>query len=101
MNRINPFPVQPTFSQQNLQKSPTSPAEAGDAFADMLNDAISEVNEAQIRSKQATQALINGEAVSLHDVMIAGEKATLTLTAAVEIRNKVIDAYHKIMRMQV
>ena len=48
-----------------------------------------------------TEKLINGEDVELHDVMIASQKASITLNATLEIRNKVVEAYQEIMRMQV
>ncbi|HEX6922870.1 MAG TPA: flagellar hook-basal body complex protein FliE [Bacillales bacterium] len=82
------------------QKQANSVAESGEAFANMLGDALGQVNKAQIESNEAAQRLINGEAQNLHNVMIAAQKAEITLTAAVEIRNKAIDAYKSIMRMQ-
>ena len=48
-----------------------------------------------------TNKLINGENVELHEVMIAAQKASITLNATIEIRNKVIEAYQEIMRMNV
>ncbi|PWU00926.1 MAG: flagellar hook-basal body complex protein FliE, partial [Bacteroidetes bacterium] len=48
-----------------------------------------------------TNKLINGDNVDLSQVMIAQQKANITLQAAVEVRNKVIDAYQEMMRMQV
>ncbi|HEX7065288.1 MAG TPA: flagellar hook-basal body complex protein FliE [Bacillales bacterium] len=82
------------------QKQELSAAESGEAFTNMFNNALNEVNQAQIESDEAAKRLINGEAVNLHNVMIAAEKAEITLTAAVEIRNKVVEAYKSIMRMQ-
>lgn len=97
MDRIEHFPFQTMFPKQTTN----TPAEASQAFADMLKGAITAVNDAQIRSSEATEALINGEATDLHNVMIAGEKASLSLTAAIEVRNKAIEAYNQIMRMQI
>lgn len=48
-----------------------------------------------------TEKLARGENVDLHQVMIASQKANITLQATIEIRNKVIEAYQEIMRMQV
>ena len=42
-----------------------------------------------------------GESVDLHEMMIAMEKADISLRLMVQVRNKAIDAYHEIMRMQV
>jgi flagellar hook-basal body complex protein FliE len=97
VNRIGYFPVH----QLMPQKTERTPAQAGKTFADMLGNAIGQVNQAQIQSDQAAQGLINGDDVNLHNVMIAAEKAQITLGTAVEVRNKVIDAYQSVMRMQV
>ncbi|HEU5140978.1 MAG TPA: flagellar hook-basal body complex protein FliE [Bacillales bacterium] len=96
MERIENLSMKPMVPQ----KPELSAAESGEAFTNMLNDALNEVNQAQNESDEAAKRLINGEAVNLHNVMIAAEKAEITLTAAVEIRNKVVDAYKSIMRMQ-
>lgn len=45
--------------------------------------------------------MANGENVDLHQVMITAQKASITLQAALEIRNKVVEAYQETMRMQV
>jgi flagellar hook-basal body complex protein FliE len=59
------------------------------------------VNEAQLKSDIETKKLISGKTENLHNVMIAAEKASVALHTAVEIRNKAIEAYQEVMRMQV
>ncbi|HET7656799.1 MAG TPA: flagellar hook-basal body complex protein FliE [Bacillales bacterium] len=85
----------------NPQKTANTPAQTGKAFANMLGQALDQVNQAKLQSDQEAQNMINGKATNLHNVMISAQKAEITLTAAVEIRNKVIDAYQNIMRMQI
>ncbi len=46
------------------------------------------------------EALIRGDIDNIHDVMIASQKAELSLSFAIEIRNKLMDAYSEIMRLQ-
>jgi flagellar hook-basal body complex protein FliE len=75
--------------------------EAQKSFANTLREAIDKVNDYQVQSDTLTNKLIQGENVELHDVMIAAQKANITLNATVEIRNKVIEAYQEIMRMTV
>lgn len=82
-------------------KQVKTPYEAQQSFANVLKNAINEVNDYQIQSDQMTNKLIRGENVELHDVMIAAQKASITLNATVEVRNKVIDAYQEIMRMNI
>lgn len=75
--------------------------EAQKSFANTLKEAIDKVNDYQVQSDTLTNKLIQGENVELHEVMIAAQKANITLNATVEIRNKVIEAYQEIMRMTV
>ncbi len=89
-------------SQLNSVSAPKiSPAQAQQNFGDLLKGAIDSVNESQKASDVATEKLIKGENIELHDVMIASQKASITLNATMEIRNKVVEAYQEIMRMQV
>jgi len=71
------------------------------SFKDMLLDAIYSVNQLQRESDAITEDFIAGRTDSIHDVMIAGTKASLALDFMIEVRNKILDAYQEIMRMQV
>ncbi|MCA1009230.1 flagellar hook-basal body complex protein FliE [Halobacillus halophilus] len=88
-----------TFSPQINPGS--SPAEAQVKFADQLKNAIDQVNHTQLESDQKTKALANGEVENLHEVMITSKKASITMQTSIEVRNKVVEAYKEIMRMQV
>lgn len=104
MSTIN-FPsvsklVQSTNAQDS-KKSVNTPYEAQKSFSQLLKSSIDEVDAAQIESDTLTNKLALGEDVDLHQVMIAGQKANITLQAATQIRNKVVEAYQEIMRMQV
>ena len=90
----------PTMATQQ-QSTRITPFEAQQNFGTMLKDAIQSVNEQQGVSDKLTGKLIRGEEVELHQVMIASQKASITLNATMEIRNKVIEAYQEIMRMPV
>ncbi|MCX7773875.1 MAG: flagellar hook-basal body complex protein FliE, partial [Clostridia bacterium] len=52
-------------------------------------------------SNKMTEDFIAGRTDNIHSVMIAGQKATIALQFVMEVRNKVMDAYQEIMRMQV
>ncbi|WP_430785939.1 flagellar hook-basal body complex protein FliE [Virgibacillus flavescens] len=80
---------------------PVSPGEAQANFADTLKSALENVNKSQVTSNQKTEAFARGEIDNLHDVMIASQKASITLETSVQVQRKVIDAYNEIMRMQV
>ena len=73
----------------------------GPSFSELLKDAIQHVNDVEIASDNITKAFITGEVNELHDVMIAAQKASITIETTVQIQRKAIDAYNEIMRMQV
>lgn len=79
--------------------SPTSGA--GKSFADTLKDAVNNVNEMQKVSDKGMQALATGKTDNVAEVMIAAEKADIALRVMVQVRNKIIDAYQEVMKMQV
>lgn len=72
-----------------------------EGFGKFLKEALNKVNAAQVEAQQLTQEFALGNDVELHQVIIATEKASLALQLTMQIRNKAIDAYQEIMRMQV
>lgn len=103
INSVNPFQMttQPTQIQSKLMNSSNNKVENKASFADALKQSINEINKAQIESDKMTEALATGKNVELHDVMITAQKSSITLLTAVEVRNKAIEAYQEMMRMQV
>lgn len=91
----------PTQVVNEPAKINVTSAEAQQNFATTLKEAIASVNEQQIQSDTMTEKLINGGNVDLHEVMIAAQKASVTLSATMEVRNKAVEAYQEIMRMSV
>lgn len=69
-------------------------------FKNILKSAINNVNDLQSEADNAIIKLHMGKG-SLHETLIAMEKASLSFQTIVQIRNKVVDAYQEIMRMQV
>lgn len=82
-------------------KSNNGVGESSKNFADTLKDAIGNVNELQKASDRGMQELATGKTDNVADVMIASEKADIALRVMVQVRNKIIDAYQEIMKMQV
>jgi len=70
-------------------------------FSNLLKDALNKVNDLQIQSDEYKQLLATGDVDNLHDVTIAAEKASIALQLTLAIRNKVVEAYQEIMRMQI
>ena len=81
--------------------STNSSAGAGKSFADTLKDAVGSVNEMQKASDKAIQNLATGKTDNVAEVMIASEKADIAFKVMVQVRNKIIDAYQEVMKMQV
>lgn len=76
--------------------------EAGaDSFKEVLGRMVKEVNAAQVRADEAIKGFLSGEIKDLHQVVLATEEARLMLELAVQVRNKVVEAYQEISRMQI
>lgn len=69
-------------------------------FFSVLKDKLDGINEKQITSENTTSAFISGEEVDVHKVMLDAEEAKLSLELAVQMRNKIVEAYQEINRMQ-
>lgn len=71
-------------------------------FSDALKASLNQVNKVQVEAEQLGKNFAMGDdSVSLSDVMIAGQKANISFQATVQVRNKLVSAYHDIMNMQV
>ncbi len=79
-------------------KEPTQAKE--ESLIDTLNKFIQDTNQMQKESAELTERFIKGEPVEIHDVMIAAEKAKTSFQLLLEIRNRFIDLYREILRMQ-
>jgi flagellar hook-basal body complex protein FliE len=89
------------LNTNSIQTQPSTPYEAQKSFASVLKNSIEEINHLQTESDQLTNKMINGEDVELHDVMIASQKASVTLQLGLEVRNKAVEAYQEMMRMSI
>ena len=77
-----------------------APAGAGD-FSSMLGKMVSEVNAQQLNASQSVNAPQSGQNVPLHQAVISMEEASVSFQLMVEVRNKLMDSYQEIMRMQI
>lgn len=71
------------------------------SFADVLSKGLERVHELQADADAHVLQLAAGEADDLHNVVAAVEKASLALELTIALRNKLVEAYQEIMRMQV
>ncbi len=76
-------------------------AEPSGRFATWFDGQVDQLNTQLVQAEQGVQQLAAGNAASLHDVMIRMEEARLSFELAVQFRNRVMEAYQDVMRMQV
>lgn len=100
------------FAPQTSQNGITSPAGVGNvagsagasgpgSFQNVLRNAINETNALQKSADVKVQELATGKTTNIPEVMMQVEKADIALRLMTQVRNKIIDAYHDIMKMQV
>jgi flagellar hook-basal body complex protein FliE len=80
--------------------SASGPSPTG-SFSDMLGKAVGEVNAKQGAATADVEALLSGKNVSVHQAMISMEEAHLSFQMMVQVRNKLLDSYQELMRMQI
>ncbi|CAM3418581.1 flagellar hook-basal body complex protein FliE [Cytobacillus oceanisediminis] len=101
MNKVTFMPVHTLKPAENAKTHTHTSYAAQQSFSSVLKQTIEKINEAQIQSDVMTEKLARGENIDLHQVMITSQKASITMQGALEVRNKVIEAYQEAMRMQV
>lgn len=97
---INTY-IQNLRVQSGLQKNSGVEETTGTGFLDTLKEKIGEVNDKQIEADNLTEKFIIGEEEDIHNVMLATEEAKMSLELAVQIRNKLVEAYEQFNRMQI
>lgn len=72
----------------------------GEKFLSVLKDNLDKINDKQIEADNTTNDFIEGKDVSIHEVMLKTEEAKVSLQLAVQVRNKLVEAYQELNRMQ-
>jgi len=93
----NSIPAIPKIDSTQKSSASSSTQEITKSFEDMLNN----LNQSQQNSDNLVEQLARGEDVDLHTVMIALEENNVNFNVALGIRDKLVEAYREIMRMQV
>jgi flagellar hook-basal body complex protein FliE len=107
--KLRPFDFNQAVARAGLRPdgmplgAPTGPKAAnGASFQDAMSQALKSVSESQLQAQHLQREFsLENPAVSLESVMIASEKAKLGFTAALGVRNRLVQAYSEIMNMQV
>ncbi|MBK6320210.1 MAG: flagellar hook-basal body complex protein FliE [Dehalococcoidia bacterium] len=82
------------------QTGATAAAKPAAGFADMLGKAIGQLQSVSDNADAKVNAMATGQDVELHDVMLAVETESLAMSLATTIRNKAVEAYQEVFRMQ-
>lgn len=89
----------PSPAETSGVSSATAPS--GDSFANLLGKMVEDVNAQQNAASAAVNGMQAGQNVSLHQAVIAMEEANVSFQLMVEVRNKLLDSYQELMRMQI
>jgi flagellar hook-basal body complex protein FliE len=85
-----------------LQAPANVPAADGvPSLSKMLTESVEKVNLDQVQADRAIKELVAGRSKNMHETMLAVERADSSLKLMMQVRNKILDAYREIMRMQV
>lgn len=101
--KVNPIGLPKIESlgvQEKTQKTPNA-QEVVNSFQELLSQALNQVNSLQNNADEMMKKLAAGEIKDLHQVMIAVEEAGVALQLTLQIRNRIIESYQEIMRMQI
>jgi len=97
---FSPEPIAPIASQTAVL--PTQQLDAiSDKFEGFLLNSISGINDQSLKADQAIVDWRMGKIENLHEVSMALARADLSLRLLIQVRNKVVDAYQEVMRMQI
>jgi flagellar hook-basal body complex protein FliE len=96
-------PITPTAIQpiRLPETSPVSTGKVAGSFENILNDAIQKVESYRATADTAVQRFLTGEDEELHKVAIATQQAELSFELFLQVKNKVVQAYQEMMRMQI
>ncbi len=98
--------IESMVSNGRQVQSPVAPEIPGQkpvsekGFGDLLSESLEKANEIQMQADSAAKEMIAGKNKNIHETMLMLEKADMSFRLMMQVRNKIIDAYREIMRMQ-
>ena len=93
--------ISPLSTHALAPSQQVSPGGSPASFDHLLSSFVHDVNAKQNAASQTVSQLLGGQNVSLHQAMIAMEEASVSFQLMVEVRNKLLDSYQELMRMQI
>lgn len=98
---ISPFAATAGIAPAAAPAAPAAPASGGASFADAISNALDNLSEAHNEVDRLGIQAATGDLNAVHDFTIAATEAQMLTQLTVEIRNKAVEAFNDIMRMQV
>ncbi|HDK7159426.1 TPA: flagellar hook-basal body complex protein FliE [Clostridium botulinum] len=102
--RVNEFvpniKVFDNFEKNFINKNEKTENTESVSFSEILKDKLDGVNAKQVKSDNSTEAFIKGDEIDIHNVMLNAEEAKMSMELAVQVRNKLVEAYQELSRMQ-
>lgn len=77
-----------------------SPSGNGGAFGEIFAEAVSRVEDFRINAEQTVERFLSGEQEEIHSVAMATQRAELAFDLFLQVKNKAVQAYQEVMRMQ-
>lgn len=100
MMKIMPVAI-PVQTITASKPNPANKVTGDNNFSELFQKSIQSLNDSQLKADETVQKFLTGEVQDIHTVMIALGEARLAMQLAVEVRNKLVEAYQEIYRMQV
>jgi flagellar hook-basal body complex protein FliE len=94
-------PVRMINLPETAQVEPSSTSSATGGFRSMLEGMIGRVDQSQTQAQQAAESFLTGNNEELHSVALASQRAELQFDLFLQVRNKAVQAYQEIMKMQI
>jgi flagellar hook-basal body complex protein FliE len=101
IDRIGSNPLSAISAAPASSGSSIGAADVSKGFGEFLNDALNNLNEQEKTVDELNKAFIKGDLSDVHQLTIASEQAQIALELTVQVRNKAVEAYQEIMRMQI
>jgi flagellar hook-basal body complex protein FliE len=103
---LNALPLNPLEGAQKTRMAAPLPdgvrlAQPTESFGTMLDGLVSNVADKQANAAELTKQVLLGENDQLHQSVIAMQEASVAFSLMVEVRNKLVESYQELMRMQV
>lgn len=98
---IQPNSLNVLSTNKELRPTPTGGVDLGKQFNNFLHEAMQKMNQQEGTVDKLTEQFIRGDLTDVHQILIASQKASLGLELTVQVRNKVVEAYQEVMRIQI